>query len=264
MRMTQTSLVLKKTLGQHILHDKNIVRKVAAAVKPQSGEVVVEIGGGTGVLTEQLAFEPITIFVIELDKQFVEILTEKFFNRKNITIISGDILKLHLFDSIPLNTKAVITGNLPYNITSPLLFHLFDQRDYIERMVFMVQREVAHRITAQPGIKDRSLLSVICQFHTEPQVLFPVSNNCFYPKPKVESAVVELKLKQLPGGISPGNFFKVVKTAFGKRRKMLKNSLADIAGEKIAQLGEVFNLNHRPEELTVEEFVHITNELYPL
>ena len=261
--MLQTRVVWKKSLGQHLLHDKNILRKIVEAIAPKPGECIVEIGGGTGVLTELLAAEPTDVIVVELDTQFVSILAEKFENQSNVTILPGDILKLRLNDILPSEVKAVVAGNLPYNITSPILFHLFEQRDVVSRMVFMVQREVARRMTAPPGIKDRSILSILCQFHSDVQVLFPVSRSCFFPVPKVDSAVVELKIKEIPAGISPEKFIKTAKAAFNKRRKMLKNSLKDIAGGNVSRLEGLFDVKRRPEELTIDEFIFITQQLSP-
>ena len=254
----------KKKLGQHLLHDHNILRKIVSALQLSAGEHVIEIGSGSGELTEFLVNEPAHVTSIEIDPQFNDTLSQRFESMENITLITGNILTIRLKDHVPENYKAVIAGNLPYNIASRILFHLFNQRDRIRRMVFTLQKEVARRITSPPRNKDRGILSVLCQFHSSPEILFPVSRNCFYPKPRVDSAVVALDLQPVPRDVNPEKLMHIVKTCFGRRRKTLRNTLAllpDVPHDKWNELASDFNLDRRPEELEVNEFVRLTRVL---
>jgi len=255
----------KKKFGQHLLHDHNIIRKIVTSLKLSPGECVIEIGSGSGALTEFLAAEPVKLIAIELDPQFYDIFRQKFGSLSSVKLVTGDILKIDLTELVPENTPAVITGNLPYNITSQILFHLFEYRDMISRMVFTVQKEVAQRITAPVRSKDRGILSVISQFYADPAILFPVSRNCFFPKPHVDSAVLALDMKPIPDDVSLDKFRKLVRTCFGKRRKTLRNSLSRSAGlpdVKLVELESEFDLNRRPEELEVSEFIDLTRAVY--
>lgn len=252
----------KKTLGQHLLHDANIIRKFVSALNLSAGEKVIEVGPGSGALTEFLVKEPVNITAVELDKQFFEILNEKFSDQSNFELISGNILETALSGLISGNEKAVVTGNLPYNLTSQILFHVFKWREQVSRIVVTIQKEVAERITAPVRSKNRGILSVICQFHSDPKILFNVSRNCFFPKPKVDSAVLGLRIKPVPEIPDPEDFFKLVKTAFGKRRKTLRNSLNDFPGINLSEIEKNFDLGRRPEELEVEEFVSMAKIIF--
>ena len=251
----------KKRFGQHLLHDHNIIRKIISALKLSPGEYVVEIGSGSGALTRFLVKERVNVFAVEIDPQFYDALRREFGNSSNCNLIGGDILDVHLQELLPANSRAIVTGNLPYNITSGILFHFFTQRELLSRMVFLVQKEVARRITAPVHTKDRSILSVFCQFHSHPEILFSVSRNCFYPKPQVDSAVISLDLRPVPGDVHPDALLQVVKTCFSRRRKTLRNTLALLPGIHEALQDELesgFDLNRRPEELEVDEFVNLT------
>jgi len=252
----------KKTLGQHLLHDQNILRKIAASLRLSEGDFVLEVGSGSGALTEHLVEHPVTVTAVEVDRQFFDILNEKFSYRDNFSLIQSDILDLDLAEIIPQGILAVVTGNLPYNITSQILFQLFSVRDHINRITVMIQKEVANRITADIRSKNRGILSVICQFHTVPELEFNVSRNCFFPKPKVDSAVVTLNMKPLPENIDPALFFNLVKTCFGKRRKTLRNSVRQIPEADFDRLESAFDLNSRPEELTLSDFVELHRLIY--
>ena len=255
----------KKKFGQHLLHDHNILRKIVTALKLSPGECVIEIGSGSGALTEFLAAEPVSLIAVELDPQFYDILQQKFGDLSNVELVSGDILKIDIRGLVPENSRAVITGNLPYNITSRILFYLFDCRDVISRMIFTVQKEIAQRIVAPVNSKERGILSVICRFHADPIILFPVSRNCFFPKPQVDSAVLALNMKPVPDDVSFYKMQQLVKTCFGKRRKTLRNSLSLLAGlprVRLLELESEFDLSRRPEELEVSEFIDLTRAVY--
>ncbi|MFC1730446.1 16S rRNA (adenine(1518)-N(6)/adenine(1519)-N(6))-dimethyltransferase RsmA [candidate division KSB1 bacterium] len=252
----------KKSLGQHLLHDRNILKKIVSALPLTGSENVVEIGCGTGVLTDLLVREPVRITGIELDKQFFDILRDKFSGQNNFRLITGNFLTLDLREVFPEDKKTLVVGNLPYNVTSQILFRLFSFREYIESVTVMMQKEVSRRITAKVRTKDRGILSVVCQFHAEPEVLFPVSRNCFYPRPNVDSAVVALKFRNIPGDVDPDLFFRLVKTCFGKRRKQLRNSISIIDEADIGRLEPDFDLDRRPEELEVHEFADLTRTIF--
>lgn len=252
----------KKKFSQHLLHDHNIIRKIVTSLKLSSGEYVIEIGSGSGALTEFLAAEPVKVIAIELDPQFYDVFRQKFGNLGSVKLVTGDILKIDLKELVPENTPAVITGNLPYNITSQILFHLFEYREMISRMVFTVQKEVAQRITAPVRSKDRGILSVMSRFYADSAILFPVSRNCFFPKPHIDSVVLALDMKPIPDDVSLERLRQLVRTCFGKRRKTLRNSLALLPDVSIADLEPEFDLNRRPEELEVSEFIDLTRAVY--
>ena len=244
----------KKSLGQHLLHDHNILRKIVSELRLKERDHVIEIGCGSGALTQFLVKEDIRVTSIEIDPQFSEDLDRQFGKLQNFKLITGDILSLDLEQFITPKDKTVITGNLPYNITSQILFHLFDQKLLNMLMVFTVQKEVARRITARPSSKDRSILSILCQYYAIPKYLFSVSRNCFFPKPRVDSAVISLESRQLPGDLDSDNFMQVVKSCFGKRRKTLKNTISLIPNVRFERFKSEIDLTRRPEELSIEEF----------
>jgi len=259
-----------KYLGQHFLSDKNIARKIAEAVNPQPDDVIVEIGAGEGFLTEQFVGKVKKVFAVEVDKRAVDFLkvrfgAEELVREDRIEIIHRDFLKLDLkmFEGFG---KVRLIGNIPYSITSSIIFKAIENRNLIKDLTIMVQLEVAMRIVSNPGVKDYSILSVLCQAYSKPEILFRVSRNVFYPKPKVSSAVIRLDFEKgdLSEKIIDDAFFKkIVKTAFNKRRKILKNTLAELFDEEtLSRLN--FDLSLRPEQLSVEEFIELSNMLYEI
>ncbi|MCP4725239.1 MAG: ribosomal RNA small subunit methyltransferase A [bacterium] len=251
------SVYWKKRYGQHLLHDKNILRKIAGSLDLKKDDAVLEIGCGSGALTEYLVNEAAKVTAVEVDEQFFDIINEKFGATESFELVKGDILEKKLELILSTDEKTVIAGNLPYNITSQILFYMIDYLEYISRMLFMVQKETAERITAPVRNKNRSILSVICQYHFEPEILFPVSKNSFYPVPNVDSAVILLTVKNgLDRNISK-RLIETVKACFGKRRKTLKNNLKS-GGYDISEIADRFDLSRRPEELSVNEFESLT------
>ena len=259
-----------KYLGQHFLSDKNIARKIAEAVNPQPDDVIVEIGAGEGFLTEQFVGRVKKVFAVEVDKRAVDFLkvrfgAEELVREDRIEIIHQDFLKLDLkmFEGFG---KVRLIGNIPYSITSSIIFKAIENRNLIKDLTIMVQLEVAMRIVSNPGVKDYSILSVLCQAYSKPEILFRVSRNVFYPRPKVSSAVIRLDFEkgELSEKIIDDAFFKkIVKTAFNKRRKILKNTLAELFDEEtLSRLN--FDLSLRPEQLSVEEFIELSNMLYEI
>lgn len=259
-----------KYLGQHFLSDKNIARKIAEAINPQPDDIIVEIGAGEGFLTEQFVGKVKKVFAVEIDKRAVDFLKVRFGDEElirndKIEILHQDFLKLDLkmFERFG---KIRLIGNIPYSITSSIIFKAIENRNLIKDLTIMVQLEVALRIISRPGVKDYGILSVMCQAYSKPEILFRVSRNVFYPKPKVSSAVIWLDFEkgELSEKILDHAFFKkIVKHVFNKRRKILRNTLRELFDDEI--LSKInFDLTKRPEQLTVEELIEISNALYEI
>ncbi len=247
----------KKGLGQHFLRDLNIAQAIADTVDSRRDLPILEIGPGTGVLTQFLKLKDRPLKVIEIDTESVAYLHENF-QELNDKIIEGDFLKLNLNDLFD-EGKFVLTGNYPYNISSQIFFKLLDNIDLIPCCTGMIQREVAQRITAKPGCKSFGILSVLLQAWYDTEYLFTVNENVFDPPPKVKSAVIRLiRNKRTELGCDAVLFKKVVKSTFGLRRKMLRNSLKMVV-EKDVPLPKCDFLDKRPEQLSVEDFILLTN-----
>ncbi len=246
----------KKRFSQNFLTDKNIAKKIVDALSvPADRQVTcLEIGAGKGILTEFLLAKNCQLYIVEIDREAVQILKKRFEQLKD-RIFQTDILKFDLAKhfSYPL----FVIGNLPYHITGPLFFKLLDNHELIEQAVVMVQKEVAERVIAKPGTKDYGILSVMLQSFFDTEYLFTVSEKVFYPKPKVLSAVIRLTKRKEPLPINDYRKFKqVVKTAFNKRRKTLRNALKDYY--LIDDVPEDY-LTKRAEQLSVEDFVKLTD-----
>ena len=255
-------IVAKKSLGQNFLRDENVARNIVASLGLQRDDVVVEIGPGSGALTKYLVKETQTVVGVELDQRAAELLTDTF--GSSLTLLRQDILQVDLHSlTKPHGKRLRVVGNIPYYITSEILFHLFDQRDAVQDATLMMQKEVAARLTATPRTKDYGILAVATQFHTKPELLFKVSRNSFYPKPNVDSAVVSLAFARELPPCNIGLFTNIVRSTFGKRRKTLRNGLRYMGfGDK--QLDSIgFDLTQRPEELTLEQFLNLTSLLEP-
>ncbi len=250
----------RKSLGQHFLRDENIARNIVKALGLHRNETVVEIGPGTGALTKYLTKAAATVVGIEVDRRAVAVLRSSFGD--TVEIVEADILRvdLHSLANRYRNPLRVV-GNIPYYITSEILFLLFDSRTAIQDATLMMQSEVAQRLIAKPKTKNYGILSVSTQFYTEPEILFKVSRNSFYPKPKVDSAVVRLAFKkELPSCNIP-LFTNIVRSTFGKRRKTLRNGLRYMGFLDEQLNGLQVDLKRRPEELSVEEYLDLTVQL---
>jgi len=265
-----------KALGQNFLVDQTILRRIAEAAELTSADVVLEIGAGTGALTELLAQDAGHVVALELDQQLIPILEGELSALDNVSIVQGDILRLdptqliqtdgQRHESSPLQYKVV--ANLPYYITSAVLRHLLETDSRPEMMVITVQREVAQRIVARPG--DMSILAVSVQFYGDPQLLFRIKPGSFYPSPDVESAVLRVDVYSqppLPEEESDA-FFTVVRAGFSQRRKQLHNSLSAGLGERISKHEAAARLEdagidprRRAQSLSVEEWIDVTRAL---
>ena len=249
----------KKHLGQHFLKDQQIASKIADTLSLKGYKHVLEIGPGTGVLTQFLINKPITLEVIDLDRESIEYLRTTFVEEhkpKALTITEGDFLKNDLakfFDGDPF----AITGNFPYNISTQIVFKMLEYRDRIPEFTGMFQKEVAQRICEKPGTKAYGILSVLVQAFYDASYAFTVHPQVFEPPPKVQSGVIILRRKEIQDiNCSVPLFFRVVKTAFNQRRKTLRNSLKTF--ELPANITEDTIFDLRPERLGVTEFIRLT------
>lgn len=248
----------KKSLGQHFLTDLGIARRIAATLEPYAGLPVLEVGPGMGVLTQFLLERGMDVRVAEIDHESVAYLTANFPALKG-RIIDGDFLQLNLNDVSPEAEKISVIGNYPYNISSQILFHVLEFRDRVECCSGMFQREVAERLAAPAGSRTRGILSVLLQAWYDIEYLFTVDEHVFNPPPKVKSGVIRMTRNGATAlGCDERLFKTVVKTAFGQRRKTLRNSLRSLiaAGSAPADCGI---MTMRPEQLTVAQFVDLTN-----
>ena len=248
------SVRAKKHLGQHFLTDLSIAQQTADALVSNNYDQILEVGPGMGVLTQFLLKKSNELFVIEIDKESVTYL-KKHYKKLENHIIEGDFLKLPL-DEI-FDNKIALVGNFPYNISSQILFKALDHRDIIAEVVGMFQKEVAERIVSEPGSKKYGILSVLLQCYYEAEYLFTINEDVFSPPPKVKSAVIRLtKNKRKKLACNEKLFKLVVKTAFGQRRKTLKNALKslNLIDENSAQ----DFLQKRAEQLSVEDFIELT------
>ncbi len=245
-----------KRLSQNFLQDQNVVKKFVEIFSPLDGKNILEIGPGKGAITRNLFNMGAELSLIDIDERVLEPLRNQY---TGINIIHGDFLKLDL-ENIAHSQKLTVVGNIPFKITSPIIFRLIRNSSLINEAVFIVQHEVAKRIIAQAGEKDYGILSVILGCTTSTNYCFRISSNVFYPKPKVDSAAIHIKFnKTVDTDLS--HFINTVKAAFGNRRKTLKNSLSNSIFRD-SDLSEVtIDLSRRAETLSVTEFVELAENL---
>ncbi|MFA4888533.1 MAG: 16S rRNA (adenine(1518)-N(6)/adenine(1519)-N(6))-dimethyltransferase RsmA [Candidatus Omnitrophota bacterium] len=247
----------KKSLGQNFLTDGNIQRKIIDSLDLRDKDIVLEIGSGGGCLTKLIAKKVLLVYAVELDSRLCALMEDDFKQIKNIKIIHADFLKLRL-ETFLKTGKVKVVGNIPYYISSPIIQRLLEFKRKIDSAYLTVQKEFALRIVSPPGPKTYGSLSVFAQYHTQPEILFYISRNCFNPSPRVDSAFIRLipKHKQILNKQEELLFFKIVRGAFMKRRKTLKNSLQGIIPQ--AALGSYFS--QRPETLSIRDFVILTKK----
>lgn len=253
-----------KKLGQNFLIDENIVRNIVAAAELSDKDMVLEVGPGIGTLTQGLAESGASVVAVELDKRLLPVLDTTLEGYDNVRIVNGDILQVDIMQTVGVD-EFKVCANLPYYITTPIIFALLEKRLPMERLVAMVQKEVAERMAAKPGGKDYGALSVAIQYYTEPEIAFIVPPSSFIPAPSVDSAVIVCKRREKPPVevCDEALFFRVVKAAFSLRRKMLNNSLKNmgIKGEQVAKWLELAGVDgkRRAETLSLEDFAALTN-----
>ena len=258
----------KKALGQNFLVDPNIVRKIVRLADFNKNDIVVELGVGQGALTMILAQNVSKVIGLEKDIELVSWLANSGTLPENVEIMETDMLEMSYMDlSQEIGQRLKLIGNLPYNISSQLLFKIIDERAAIEDAVLMFQKEVAARITAEPGTKAYGILSVLVQECASVTHLMDVPPQAFRPIPKVISSVIRIRFKQGPLGVKDFKIFKaLVKKAFQKRRKVLLNALEgflNLKKEQIKQIMESCNINPRlrPEDLSVHDFEKLANKI---
>ncbi|MDX2506457.1 MAG: 16S rRNA (adenine(1518)-N(6)/adenine(1519)-N(6))-dimethyltransferase RsmA [Gammaproteobacteria bacterium] len=266
----------RKRFGQNFLHDQNIIERIISSIAATSEQHLVEIGPGKGALTEHLVDAAGKLDVIELDRDLVPLLQTRFSDCRQFTIHNADALQFDfssllvdpLHNSLQKSNKLRLVGNLPYNIATPLIFHLLDNIGIIQDMYFMLQKEVVDRLTACPGTRSYGRLSILVQYLCQAELLFIVPPNAFTPIPGVDSAIVQLtprmaieendKLQNTTAaGLAQLSY--IAKAAFAQRRKTLRNNLKKILpDEQIIQCD--IDPGRRAETLTISEFVALTNQ----
>ena len=255
---------MSKKLGQNFLIKRGIVDEIVKAADLQEGEPVLEIGPGIGTLTQGLAQSGAHVTAIELDTRLLEVLDTTLAQYSNVTIVHGDVLKLDV-PSIMHHEPFKVVANLPYYITTPIIMSLLESRLPIERLVVMVQKEVALRMVAKPGTKDYGALSVAVQYYTEPDIVLDVPPKSFLPAPAVTSSVIRCVLRNQPpvDVIDEKLFFRVVKAGFAQRRKTFANTMktTGLSKDRIEELLAKANIDgqRRGETFTLQEFADVAN-----
>lgn len=249
----------RKRFGQHFLADPGVIDDIVNAIAPAKDDVIVEIGPGPGAITGPLVRRAGHVHAIELDRDLASRLKTQFVDDDRISVHQADALS---FDFASLGTSLRIVGNLPYNISTPLLFHLLDERAAIADMHFMLQKEVVDRMAAAPGSKAYGRLTIMLRCYFEIEALFDVDRLAFEPPPAVTSAVV--RMRPLPHGAAgledPALLSKILATAFSQRRKTLRNALKTVtAPDDLGELG--IDAGLRPENVPVADWVRLANRL---
>lgn len=268
-------LPVRGRLGQHLLIDPNLQRKIVDALEIEKGDYVFEIGPGLGALTELILQKGARVWAIEKDERFAEILRGELEGdyRDQLTVICQDILKFKFaaLPALPKKMKWKIVSNLPYYITAPILFFLIDARQFISKAVLMMQKEVAERLNAIPGNKSYGRLTLGVRYSADVRHLFDVAATCFTPPPEVDSSVLELTFRdrpKLPAGIRDEDVFHVIQIAFSQRRKTLFRLVRDAFKKEISkpELEDIFkrlklNEKIRGEDLLLKDFIELTARL---
>ncbi len=255
---------MTKSLGQNFLIDGNTVRAIVDGAKISEGDRILEIGPGIGTLTEELALRGKSVLAIEKDQRLKPILDETMADYDNVEILFSDVLKLDIkeewekrFGEDPVH----IVANLPYYVTTPILGALFDLDLNLKTLTVMVQKEVAERMCANPGKKDYGALSLFIRYHSQPEIIRQVPNSVFIPRPKVDSAVVFMEVKEKDPALEKEKFFRIVKAAFSKRRKTILNALStygfSMDKQEIRDILNRANIDsiRRAETLSLTEFI---------
>ena len=255
---------MSKKLGQNFLIKRGIVDEIVHAAELTPGEPVLEVGPGIGTLTQGLAQSGADVTAIELDRRLLEVLDTTLASYDNVRIIHGDVLKLDV-PSIMNHKPFKVVANLPYYITTPIIMSLLESKLPIERLVVMVQKEVALRMVANPGTKDYGALSVAVQYYTEPDIVLDVPPKSFLPAPAVTSSVIRCVLRDKPpvDVIDEKLFFRVVKAGFAQRRKTFSNTMktTGLSKDRIEELLAKANIDgqRRGETFTLQEFADVAN-----
>ncbi|WP_041070074.1 16S rRNA (adenine(1518)-N(6)/adenine(1519)-N(6))-dimethyltransferase RsmA [Candidatus Ishikawella capsulata] len=253
---------IRKRFGQHFLINVNIINRIISAINPQSNDYIIEIGPGLGALTEPIIKYLDNLTIIEIDRDLVRRLSDNNHINKKIIILEKDVMNVNFSKLIQKNKKMRIFGNLPYNISTKIIFYLFNYITFIKDMHFMLQKEVADRLVAKPGEKSYGKLTIMAQYYCQIIPLFTISSGSFFPSPNVDSVMVRL----IPHQIIPYpaidmcmlNF--IVNEAFKKRRKILRNSLKNIFTAEVLELFGICPLS-RAENISGEQYIKLANSI---
>lgn len=246
----------RKRFGQHFLTDSGVLDAIVRAIDPRPGEALIEIGPGMGALTDPLVARSQRLTVVELDRD----LAARLRKRSDLVVIESDVLQVDFSAIAAAEGRSLrVVGNLPYNISSPILFHLLDHVAHVRDQHFMLQKEVVDRMAAAPSTKDYSRLSVMLQWRYDIEALFDVPPECFDPPPKVDSAIVRMTPLTAPPDLNQRLFSELVATAFSQRRKILRNTLGKWL-EARAYAGS-FDLQRRAEEVPVQDYIDLAQTL---
>jgi 16S rRNA (adenine1518-N6/adenine1519-N6)-dimethyltransferase len=272
-RVFQQPFKYKKRLGQNFLYQKNIILQIISKINPLPDDIVLEIGAGSGYLTQELAGKVKKLYAVEIDKEAFAILEEKFNGRDDITLINADFMELDICKLIP-NPKSKmpnlkVIGNIPYYITTPIIEKLIENRDIIGKAYITVQKEMADRITAKESSKIYGSLSVFVQFYADAKTLLKINRGNFFPVPDVDSALIELDFsKKNKIQVKDDQlFFKIVHAGFSQRRKMLIKNLKRELGTGNWELEEAFKAigigeKARAEDISILNFAKLSDILY--
>ena len=250
----------KKKLGQYFLYDPLILQKIISAARLTPEDYVVEIGPGPGRLTRMLAENVMKVLAIELDDNLYKKLKADLAGFHNLEVVHGDALQFPYEDL----TRFKVVANIPYYITTPIIFRLLDAKKNLDSMTLTVQKEVAERIVAKPGGKDFGVLSLMIQYYAEATFEFMIPKKAFSPSPKVDSAVVHMRILDKPSVAVKDEelFFRLIRTAFSQRRKMLSNSLKSLSGDVKSWLDQAgIEAKRRPETLSIDEFAKLADTI---
>ncbi|WP_129599019.1 16S rRNA (adenine(1518)-N(6)/adenine(1519)-N(6))-dimethyltransferase RsmA [Anaerophilus nitritogenes] len=262
-----------KSLGQNFLIDENILTKIVDGAEAGKEDVVIEVGPGIGTLTQELAQRALKVIAVEIDKTLLPILEETLGNCDNVEVLNGDILKINLHSLIEEKCEqrsVKVIANLPYYVTTPIIMKFLEEKVPIKNMVVMIQKEVADRMQAKPNTKEYGALSVAVQYYCDPKIITKVPRSVFIPQPNVESTVIRLDVLEKPKVAvkSEKLLFRVVRAAFGKRRKTILNALSNsglgLEKEMIKEILQKSDIeeNRRGETLDIEEFGKLADVVY--
>ncbi|HHX66939.1 MAG: 16S rRNA (adenine(1518)-N(6)/adenine(1519)-N(6))-dimethyltransferase RsmA [Miniphocaeibacter sp.] len=268
--LNKFEFTFSKALGQNFLIDGNIIRKIVKESNISKDDTVLEIGPGFGTLTEELALNAKKVIAVEKDSRLMEVLEFTLRDFNNIKIINNDILKeniKNIKEEFSPDRKLKVVANLPYYITTPIIEYLIENKEYIDSITVMVQEEVARRIVATKDNKDYGSLSLYIDYNSDASIIAKAPKNIFMPSPKVDSAVVILKLKNKEFNVDENLLFELIHSGFTKRRKNILNSLttgfANIEKERLKQVLEELNIssNLRAENLSLNDYINIANKI---
>ena len=253
---------IRKRFGQNFLHDEHVISKVLGAVAPTKDDHILEIGPGFGAITKQLAQSGARLHCIELDADLATSLKTEYREYKSVNILEADALKFDLSSIATEKNPLRVVGNLPYNISTPLIFHLLKNSNLIKDMTFMLQLEVIQRMVSKVGSKNYGRLGLMVQYYCEIEHLFNIASDAFIPRPKVVSALARLKPHKTSAikAKDPECLKAVIQTAFNQRRKTVRNSLSTLVSESILEEIPV-NKKLRPENLTLQDYVRISDAI---